>query len=180
MNQQSEQQLVELLKLGDTTAVEYWFGEFYPKVLRFSRGKVGSSQDAEELAQQVFMNCLRNIQLYSGSARLWTWMLAVAKHEVADYYRKRYAKKAIQTTALSYLLPVENVEDSHEVSAKVLSALHKMSSSSRELLLQKYVDSKKVAQIARELGKSVKSVESELFRARAQFRYLYLQGEKTA
>jgi DNA-directed RNA polymerase specialized sigma24 family protein len=90
-----------------------------------------------------------------------------------------YAKKAIQTTALSHLLLSSPVEDSHEVSARVLVALKKMNEYSRELLLKKYVDSQKVAQIATELGKTVKSVESELFRAREQFRLLYLEQEST-
>jgi RNA polymerase sigma-70 factor (ECF subfamily) len=179
MNQQSEMQLVELLKLGDRDAVEYWFNHFHKKILRFIQSRVENSQDAEEMTQQTFLNCLKNLSLYNGSASLWTWMSAIAKHEVADFYRKMYAKKAIQTTALSHLLLSSPVEDSHEVSARVLVALKKMNEYSRELLLKKYVDSQKVAQIATELGKTVKSVESELFRAREQFRLLYLEQEST-
>lgn len=179
MNQQSDLQLVELLKLGDRDAVEYWFTFYHKKILRFVQSRLESNQDAEEITQQTFLNCLKNLSLYAGSASLWTWMSAIAKHEVADYYRKKYAKKAIQTTALSHLLIASPVADSHEISSRVLQALKEMNEYSRELLLMKYVDSQKVSQIAAELGKTVKAVESELFRAREQFRLHYLEQEST-
>ncbi len=65
------------------------------------------------------------------------------------------------------------VEDAHSVSLRVKQALSKISSEHRELLLQKYVDQKKVKQMARDWGKSPKSIESELFRARESFKKAY-------
>lgn len=177
MNKRGEAQLIELLKMGDKDAVEYWFNYFHPKLLQFIKVRLSSEQDAEELTQQTFLNCLKNLPLFLGTARLWTWMVSIAKHEVADYYRKKYAKRAIQTFPLSQLLFSHTIEDSHEVSARVLAVLKKMSAASRELLLRKYVDSQKVSQIALELGKTVKAVESDLFRARQEFKVLYVAEE---
>lgn len=174
MNRQSEAQLIELLKLGDTDAVQYWFSTYHVKLLRFFQTNISSGQDAEELTQQTFLNCLKNLPLFLGDSSLWTWMTAIAKHEVADYFRKKYAKRAIQTLPLSNLLLAHPVQDAHDTSAKVLSVLKKMSAYSRELLLKKYVDCLKVADIALELGKTIKTIESELFRARKEFKVLYL------
>jgi RNA polymerase sigma-70 factor (ECF subfamily) len=173
MNRAAEAQLVELLKLADKTAVEYWFAEFYPKLLQFIKKNIDCKQDAEELAQQTFLNCMKNLPLFLGGSSLWTWMVSIAKHEVADYYRKKYAKRAIQTSPLSQLLSVESVDGAHEISLKVVAVLKKMGSYSQELLLKKYVDQKSVQVIADEVGKTVKAVESELFRARKEFRLLY-------
>lgn len=171
----AEAQLVELLKLGDTVAVEYWFGEYHPKLLRFINQKVESKQDSEELAQQTFLNCMKNLPLFLGTSSLLTWMVSIAKHEVADYYRKKYAKKAIQTLPLSQLFLADTVDDAHEISLKVIAVLQKMGVHSKELLLKKYVDKHTVAAIAEELGKTIKAIESDLFRARKEFRVLYEQ-----
>jgi DNA-directed RNA polymerase specialized sigma24 family protein len=53
-----------------------------------------------------------------------------------------------------------------------------MSQRSAELLQSKYIDHKKVGQIADEFGKSVKAIESELFRARQEFKLLWVQYEQ--
>ncbi len=173
MQRAAEAQLVELLKLGEPEAVQYWFTTYHPKLLRFIKNKLENKQDSEELAQQTFLNCMRNLPLFLGSSSLWTWMVSIAKHEVADYYRKKYAKKSIKTFPLSQFLLAEPVDDAHDISVKVLSVLKKMGIYSKELLLKKYVDNRSVQSLADESGKTIKSVESELFRARKEFRLLF-------
>jgi len=168
-----EAQLVELLKLGDEAAVDHWYERYEPALKQFMLSKVPAVFDAEELTQQTFLQCLKSLSLFRGTASLQTWMLSVARHEVADFYRKLYAKKALQTLPLTQWFLSEPIPDSQEVSQKVLSVLAEMSAASKELLLKKYVDGQKVAEIAAELETTVKSVESQLFRARNEFKLLY-------
>jgi RNA polymerase sigma-70 factor (ECF subfamily) len=173
MSRASDAQLVELLKLGDSDAVRYWFSTYLPKLKKFISIRLENPQDAEELAQQTFLNCMKNLPLFLNTSSLWTWMVGVAKHEVADYYRRKYAKKAVQTLPLSQFLLAEPVADAHEISLKVMTVLKKMSTYSKELLLKKYIDKQTVEMIADDLGKTAKSIESELFRARKEFKLLY-------
>lgn len=102
-------------------------------------------------------------------------MVRIAQHEISDYYRKKYAKKVVQTLSVADAGELPEIEDAQEISQAVKSVLKKMSASSRELLQRKYVDKQHVAQIAQDLGRTVKSVESLLFRARNEFRELYAQ-----
>jgi len=44
----------------------------------------------------------------------------------------------------------------------------------RELLLLKYIDKMRVKEISILLDRTVKSIESDLFRAREEFRVIYL------
>lgn len=172
-----EAQILELLKLGDPTAVEYWFTTYRPKLQSLISRHIENSQEVLELTQETFIACLKQLPLFRGEAALWTWMVSIAKHQIADHYRKKYAKKALQLLPLSNLLLDAQIDDAHEVSEKVLQVLSQMSESSRELLQKKYVDEQKVSEIARDLGRSIKSIESELFRARIEFRELYLALE---
>ena len=100
-------------------------------------------------------------------------MVRIAQHEVADYYRRKYAKKVIQTLSVSEIEDLPEIESSVEISYEVKSVLKKMSATSQELLQKKYIDRQRVASIAAEFGRSVKSIESLLFRARVEFRELY-------
>lgn len=169
-----ESQIIELLKLGDPAAVEYWFSEYENRMTHYFAQRIDSTADVHELVQETFVACLKQLPLFRGQSSILTWMISIAKHQVADFYRKKYAKKALQYLPLSHYLLDSKIDDAHETAEKVKHVLAKMSASSCELLQKKYVDGKKVSEIAQELGKSVKAIESELFRARIEFKELYL------
>jgi len=161
------------LKKGNSKAVTYWFNSYHNRLLNIVISRVSSVKDAEEIVQQTFLNCLKHLPLFRGKSSIWTWMNSIAKHEIADYFRKKYAKKALKTTHLSEFLMIDEIDNSTEVSQKVKRVLKNMKAQQQELLLLKYVDKRKVLEIATSLGKTVKSVESDLFRARKTFRYLW-------
>ncbi|NCO12476.1 MAG: hypothetical protein COZ34_03255 [Candidatus Pacebacteria bacterium CG_4_10_14_3_um_filter_34_15] len=170
-----EKMLLAKLKYGDSRAVSYWFKMYKNRLVTMVIGKISNKQDSEEIVQQTFLNCLRHLPLFRGKCSIWTWMNSIAKHEIADYFRKKYAKKALITTHLSDLLMLDDIDNSEEVSQKVKLVLKNMKSNYGELLMLKYVDGKKVSLIAKEMGKSIKSVESDLFRARREFRCLWVE-----
>lgn len=169
----SEKELLVALKNGQPAAVNEWFKQYQARLFRLVVAKISSTSDAEEIVQETFINCLKHLPLFRGESSLWTWMQGIAQHEVADYFRKKYAKKAIKALPLSDLLPAGPVGDAHDLAEKVKHTLKNMKVESQELLWLKYVDGKKVADIALELGRSVKATESDLFRARREFRRLY-------
>src|SRR5690606_15628063 len=135
---------------------------YRPVLKRFIQTKIESDHDVEEIIQETFINCLKHLPLFMGNSSIKTWMLGIARHEVADFYRKRYAKKAIRLLPLTEMGNEAQIDDVHEVSEKVKAVIHRMSHHQRELLQLKYIDGKKVEEIALELGKSIKSIESEL------------------
>jgi RNA polymerase sigma-70 factor (ECF subfamily) len=172
-----ESQLLQALRLGESNAVRQWYQEYGPKVRTFIAQKISSEADVDELVQETFMNCLKHLPLFRGEAGIWTWMCGVAKHEVSDYYRKKYAKKAITALPLSELLVGAHIQGAHETSEQITEhvahVLQSLSEEAQEVLLMKYVDGKKVEEIAEQLQRSVKAIESELFRARRNFRAAY-------
>ncbi|MFH2118384.1 MAG: RNA polymerase sigma factor [Candidatus Paceibacterota bacterium] len=174
-----EQRLIEQLRQGKNQAVKTWFKLFSPYLLAITLKKVSSHQDAEELVQETFINCLRQLPLFEERSRLKTWMVSILHHEIADFYRKKYAKKALKTIPLVNLILAQPVKDASETSHKVRQVLGRMNRRRKELLLMKYVDKKQIKEIALHWQKTAKSVESELFRAREEFRLLYAQLENT-
>jgi len=168
-------QLLASLRTGNPQAVAQWFKTYHRDLLKFVKTKVTPESDAEEIVQETFINCLKQLPFFRGSSSLKTWMVGIARHEVADYYRKRYAKKAILALPLTDLISANAIGDAHDISEKVHQVVQAMSEYNRELLFLKYIDGKKVEEIATLLGRSIKAIESELFRARSEFRTLYIQ-----
>lgn len=175
MDSAQEAKLVLQLRQGNQKAVAEWFSTYHNRLLKVALQKVEQRSDAEELVQETFLNCMKQMALFRGSSSLWTWMNAILRHEISDFYRKRYAKNALRTLPLFEKLAIDDIHASDDVSAKVTSVLKKMSGEYRELLEQKYIDKRKVIEIAKNWGKSCKSIESDLFRARQEFQYLWAE-----
>jgi RNA polymerase sigma-70 factor, ECF subfamily len=169
----NENQLLSDLLHGKPRAVQSWYACYAPSMLRYAEQKLSSPETAQELVQETFLNALKNLRLFRQKSSLLTWMIGILNHEIADYYRKQYAKRAIKVIPLADWLLHEPVVDAPETPVKVRMALDQMVHEQKELLLQKYIDGKRVKQIARDLGRSVKAIESELFRARVEFRRIY-------
>lgn len=167
--------LVTDLKMGVPEAVEVWYKQYHDTILRFVQQKLNSREDAEEITREIFVNALRQLPLFRQDSSLKTWMLRIAAHEIADYYRRRYAKKFIHALPLSHLLFTEDPQGMHETSQLVIQTLNSLRADYREVLLMKYVDNISVRDMAHVLQRSLKSVESDLFRARKEFRHLYAE-----
>lgn len=166
--------LLEDVKLGLPEAVSIWYKKYSPYITRFVSRRVNASHDVDEIVRETFLNCLRHLPLFQGKSSIKTWMTKIASHEIADYYRRRYAKKFIHALPLSKVIVSEDPKDMHETSEYVKEVLTHMRQDYRELLLLKYVDRISVKDIAEKLHRSVKSIESDLFRARQEFRSLYI------
>jgi RNA polymerase sigma-70 factor (ECF subfamily) len=171
----NEKVLIAALKAGNELAVEYWFKKYRLQLKKIALSKITNQLQAAEIVQETFINCLQTLNLFKGRSSLLTWMQSVLRHEIADYYRKRYAKKFIKTIPLSDFLLEQNYKDAASSAELVSAVLKRMVQKNRELLLKKYVDCKKVKDIAIEMGNTVKAVESDLFRARREFKALWLE-----
>ncbi len=172
-----EVELVAKLKEGDSRAVKHSFLHYHQPLLNFAKQKISNPKDAEDVAQETMINCLRQIQLFRQEASLKTWMMTILRHEIADYYRKRYAKKALKVVPLSQHLLSKPIQDSSQVESAVKNTLKQMSGYRKKILLMKYVDGLRVREIANKLGKTFKSVEAELWRSRENFKQIYAENE---
>ena len=98
----NEQVLVEAIKNGHESAIEYWFKNYHKQLLNLAMQKLPNRSIAEEIVQETFINCLRSITLFKGDSSLLTYMQSILRHEINDFYRKRYAKKFIKTIYSHY------------------------------------------------------------------------------
>ena len=180
---QDESLLIRDLRAGLERATTFWFHQYEPRLSAYVARKLDKPLDAEEIVQEVFINCLKALPNFKGNSKLFTWMCSIANHEIADYFRKRYAKKFIHALPLAdFLLGTDTdnslkILDAHQTAETLHRVFSKIGHHYQELLLLKYVDQKKVKDIARQLGRSPKSIESDLFRARRDFREQYQRFE---
>lgn len=160
----NEHALIPALKKGDQKAVQHWYTQSKKPLLRFFQAKVKNDLDAQELVHDTMLSCLSSLPLFRKESGLWGYMLAVARHELADYWRKQYAKKA-----LTYLPFGEEIIQSlcaPEKRTEEESCTATLPSHVAELLSLRYIDKKPVKELAYLYGLSVSAMQSRITRAK--------------
>jgi len=83
------ERLVALARTGDRAAgdglVRAFAGEVYGVLFRI----VGNHEDAEDLAQEVFVRTLSALDLYRGEGPFGGWLLRITVHVGRDHLRRR-------------------------------------------------------------------------------------------
>jgi len=175
--------LARRLRSGDESAFEAFFAEYFPRVYRFARVRLGGDNDAaEEVAQATVTKALAKVSTYRGEAALFTWLCSFCRHEIAAWFARngqrpvsleedstemRAVLEAI--TALSSDDPEQEYERA-ELSRSVHATLDHLPLNYRQALVWKYLEGIPVQDVASKLGLGYKAAESLLTRARQAFR----------
>ena len=87
----SDRRLVEQLRAGSEAAFEVLFDRHYPSVLRFCRGILRSTEEAEDVAQQTFLAAYCELPRLEEPLALRAWLYTVARHRCLTTLRTRRA-----------------------------------------------------------------------------------------
>ncbi len=177
-----ETRLVEELRAGNSTAVEEFYSVYKRRLLYLLLEQVGRDRAvAEDLVQEVFVAALGSLDKFRGDSQLFTWLRSIAFHKLNDYYRRRarepkgdrlppeiMALKLEQATNDEQ--PVLATMESEETRRELHQALVGLPHDYQEVLVLKYLQEMPVLKISKVMGRSPKSVEGLLSRARKALR----------
>jgi len=87
----TDEQLVKSYLKGDEKALEELVRRYLPLIYNFSRRYTGDSDNASDIAQEVFVKVWKNIKRFDTSKNFKTWIFTVAKNTALDWLKKRNA-----------------------------------------------------------------------------------------
>jgi len=152
-----------------------------PHLQQYFQHKIADEHDREEIIQDTMLSILDSLPRYKAKSTFSTWILAIAHHELVDYYRRR----KIKTILFSAFPFLENIADlalgpqlaleEKEAKQRIYLTLKKLNEGNAKILRLRYLEGLSVTVIARKLGISYKAAESKLSRARLAFcsQYVY-------
>lgn len=161
--------------------------EYRLRLKNFIAQRIEKSEDVEDILQETMIAAIKSWSLFSGRSTLFTWLCAIAKHEISDFYRKKKLKTILFSrfpwleNLVSQALGPEQILLRKEFEEKVKGTMTSLSEGYQEILRLKYYRGLTMIEIAERLNETVKAVESRLFRARKAFAKAFLtdlpQGE---
>ena len=141
---------------------------------------------AEDMTQEIFVDVFKGISSFRRLSSERTWIYKIAQNKLNDFYRKQYRSKfeMINFDTIQYEQFEDPSQDIQELMIKsferekVQSCLDGLLEQYKIVLILKYIDEKRVKDIASILGKSPKAIESILQRAKNAFMKAYEEYEK--
>lgn len=175
-----EEKLIKQILSGSKKAKKEFYQRYKKRLLNYIKIKAPNKQDAEEILQDTFMSAFLSLPNFKGDSSLSTWLCSIARHEIADFYRK----KRIKTIVFSRLPFLENLVSKalgpelkykeKQIKEKISKSFGSLKEEYTQILKLKYIQQKSVKEIAKILGKSFKATESLLYRARMAFQREYV------
>ena len=65
-----------------------WLDEYGDDLLRYASSRVRDAATAEDLVQETFLAALKNHHQFAERAAAKTWLTAILRRKLADYYRR--------------------------------------------------------------------------------------------
>lgn len=88
-----------------------WVDQYADYLYNYAIARISDPEIAKDLVQETFFAGLKSAKNYKGSATERTWLIAILKRKVIDYYRKINSKKGKAEVRIKYRSDVDSEGD---------------------------------------------------------------------
>lgn len=178
----SDKEIIQRLK--DTSDAQYFgllYDKYAPKVYQKCISMLKNEEDARDLVHDILVKAFVKIGTFRGDASFSTWIYHIAYNACIDFLKKqqRKQKRIVPEAEPSIAENIEDESDGIEIKEMQLERLEEvfqlLEPGEKTLLLMKYQDELKIADIATIFSVSEGAVKMRLKRARAKLKRFYGQ-----
>ena len=164
----SDEKLVEKSLAGAETAFELLVQRYYKRIISIIYQIIGNIQDAEDIAQEVFIKVYRNLNSFNRKAEFSTWLYRIAVNTTYNCLKKQKRHLPLDYIQRSDVLKKDSREEleSKERQDLIRKAIERLPFKFRSTIVLKEIEGLSYKDIAKTLGCRIGTVESRLFRAR--------------
>ncbi|MGJ8550246.1 RNA polymerase sigma factor [Winogradskyella wichelsiae] len=175
-----ETKFVQELKLKSPKAYSTLLDQYEQKVFSTCISFVPNREDAEDIAQDVFVEVFNSIKKFKGDSKLSTWIYKITTNKCLEFIRKKNTKKrfAFLQSITGNAIPIDKTDyftevnhpgillENKELNATLFKAINNLPESQTVVFTLHKIDGKSYQEVAEITGKSLSSVESIMFRAK--------------
>ena len=168
MKLKGDEQLVALVRAGNSGAFDAIVDRYQARLLGFCRQMLNSTEDAEDVLQEVLVNAHKAILADNREINLKPWLYRIARNRSLNHLRK---PKAEAKESMDMVPAVEESSTAAKVHNReefrqLLSDVTKLPETQRAALMLREIEGLSYEEIAVAMETSIPSVKSLLVRAR--------------
>ena len=160
---------------GDQNALVEIIRDYKDGLILYLTSIVGNVQTAEEIAEDTFVLIGTKKPKDNGKGSFKTWLYTIGRNAAIDYLRKhsKHTEVSVDDNSADLVSDEDAVESAYikkEQKITVHKAMRKLAPEYRQVLWLVYFDELSNKEAAKVMKKSVRSIESLLYRARKALR----------
>jgi RNA polymerase sigma factor (sigma-70 family) len=165
---QGDERLVAAIRRQNPTAFEVLFDRYRSRLLAFCRSIVGSTEDAEDVLQDVFVAAHSAMLADERPINLKPWLYRIARNRSLNHLRKPVAdgQDTMDLLPASGGSSTADTAASREEIRAIFADVSELPETQRAALVLREIDDLSYDEIAQALGTTLPSVKSLLVRAR--------------
>ena len=184
----TEQELIQGLRDGDEMAFKRLVDDYQGRVFNTAIGIVQNAEDAEDVAQEVFIQVFRSIHSFKGESKLSTWIYRITTTRALDHLRSRKSKKRfgfLQRLFGEGNEPLHEIPDFHhpgvamdqkENASRLFKAIDQLPSNQKMAFTLHKLEDLSYQEISEVMETTVAAVESLMHRAKQNLRKMLEKG----
>jgi len=135
---------------------EEYFDRVYYKIL----SSVKNPEDAEDLAQEVFISVYKNLHKFRADSKVYTWIYRIAINKTYDFFRKKKINLELNEEIL-------NIEEAVDLNGSIIvkENLKKLDQNEQEVVVLKDIYGYKLREIAELKGRNISTIKSIYYKA---------------
>lgn len=160
--------------IGQTKEIEAVYNEFYPKIRSYVSYKIANSDDADDIASEVFQKVTMKYASFDAEkASISTWVYTIARNCIVDYYKGKnnpYNKSELTGLEVDTTLDANEQLFHSDNLAALAEALKKLSKRERDIIIMRFYYEKDASEVAHLLEITAVNVRIIQFRALAKLK----------
>jgi RNA polymerase sigma factor (sigma-70 family) len=165
---QGDERLVALIRRGHHGAFEALVQRYQPRLLAFCRHMLASTEDAEDVLQEVFAAAFNAICADDRPINARPWLYRIARNRCLNHLRRPHAtgQDSMDVFERDGGLTTADTVHKREEFRRIVADVGQLPETQRTALLLREIDALSYDQIAEAMETTVPSVKSLLVRAR--------------
>lgn len=156
--------------MQDKVTYEEMLDHYYSIIFGYILKKIGSREDAEDLTQDIFLNCHKDWERFDPSrASIGTWLFAITDNRLKNYYRDKKPSISLSEVNQDLIVEEENLieniifqEEVREIFGRVMDCLNDRQ---KKVIHCRYFEQLRMEEISQKLRCSEENVRVILHRA---------------
>lgn len=171
----TDEELAAQVQNGDDAALGMLIDRYQPKLTRYGRRFLSSTDHIDDVVQDVFIKTYENIKSFETTRRFSPWIYRIAHNAFVNVLRKRSRESLVELnldTLITHPVgedPIEKKEREH-IHTLIERGIETLSPAYREIIILYYLEDLSYIEIADVLRVPVGTVGVRLKRARTMLK----------
>lgn len=136
------------------------YDEYFDRVYYKILSSVKNPEDAEDIAQEVFISVYKNLHKFRADSKIYTWIYRIAINKTYDFFRKKKIDLELNEEIL-------NISDNEDLNGSMIieENLKKLTKEEREIVVLKDVYGYKLREISKMKDRNISTIKSIYYKA---------------